>query len=395
MTEQSQGKSMTESVLKTTPFPENQIIFDLSTFLNYPIQLVVQSWSSQRPLSWFSQNNEGIVAEGRFLEAPGLPLFTLEDDMGRRVSDDVPESILAVTRLMPAMDFELAQACATSRAAWELAESSPLLFILAVSYARSQPLSIEEFERLLASKRTAILEKVGLPANKSLVRLVNRIELSPLLPWELEDVIKALEQPELLALLRHHPDLHLNHLRFLLRQRHPLWPGMLCLVSEHSSALDISWLCRMIRDTLNMAAGNLQMLERVSSRQALQELHDRLVGRFNSIGSEAKRAAHAAALAQEHGDYPAPPLAAIEGIEPLTSWLELLEEGSSMLHCVGSYDMFIALGEAFIYRMTHPERLTISLEYRNNRWIIGEVRGSRNANPSPGALDIVRRWVER
>ena len=292
------------------------------------------------------------------------------------------------------MDFELAQACATSQAAWELAESSPLLFILAVSYAHSQPLSIEEFERLLASKRTAILEKVGLPASKSLVRLVNRIKLSPLLPWELEDVIKVLEQPELLALLRHHPDLHLNHLRFLLRQRHPLWPGMLCLVSEHSSALDISWLCRMIRDTLNMAAGNLQMLERVSSRQALQELHDRLVGRFNSIGSEAKRAAHAAALAQEHGDYPAPPLAAIEGIEPLISWLELLEEGSSMLHCVGSYDVFIALGEAFIYRMTHPERLTISLEYRNNRWIIGEVRGSRNANPSPGALDIVRRWVE-
>jgi hypothetical protein len=46
------------------------------------------------------------------------------------------------------------------------------------------------------------------------------------------------------------------------------------MVDEHSSALDISWLCRMVRDTLNMAAGNLQMLERVNSRQALQELHD-------------------------------------------------------------------------------------------------------------------------
>lgn len=90
----------------------------------------------------------------------------------------------------------------------------------------------------------------------------------------------------------------------------------------------------------------------------------------------------------------AAPLVAIEGIAPLASWLELLEEGSSMLHCVGSYDMFVALGEVFIYRMTHPERLTISLEYRNNRWVIGEVRGRRNSNPSPGALDIVRRWVE-
>lgn len=385
---------MKESVLKTTPLPENHVVFDLSTFLNYPIQLVVQSWHSQNPLSWFSQNNEGIVAEGRFLEAPGLPLFTLEDDTGRRVSDDVPEGVLAVARLMPAMDFELTQACAGSQAAWELAESSSLLFILAVNYARSQPLSSEEFEHLLALKRTAILEKVGLPASKSLVRLINRIDLSPLLPWELEDVINVLAQPEFTALLRHHPDLHLNHLRFLLRQRQPLWPGTLYLVDKHSSSLDISWLCRMIRDTLNMAAGNVQLLERVSSRQALQELHDRLVGRVNSLGSEAQRAAHAAALAQEHGDYPAPPLAIIEGIKPLTSWLELLEEGLSMLHCVGSYDTFVALGEAFIYRMMQPERLTISLEYRNNRWVVGEVRGSRNANPSPGALDIVRRWVE-
>ncbi|SHK65071.1 PcfJ-like protein [Marinobacter antarcticus] len=386
---------MTESALKNSAPSENQVVFDLSAILNYPIQLVVQSWQSAKPLRWFSRNGDGIVAEGRFLEAPGLPLFTLEDDTGRRVSDGIPEDILAVTRLMPAMDFELAQACAASEAARELAESSPLLFILLVNHARSQPLTPEEFEQLLALKRTAILERIELPARKSLVRLVNRMELSPLLPWELEDVTRSLAQHEFLALLRHHPNLHLNHLRFLLRQGQPLWPGMLCLVDKHSSALDITWLCRMIRDTLNMAAGNLQRLQRVSSRRELQELHDQLVERFNSMGSEAKRAAHAAALTQEHGDYPAPPIPAIDGIEPLASWLELLDEGSSMHHCVGSYDTFVALGEVFIYRMMEPERLTISLEHRNNTWVIGEVRGIRNANPSPAALDFVRRWVER
>ncbi|WP_417514720.1 PcfJ domain-containing protein [Marinobacter sp.] len=385
---------MTESALKNSAPSENQVVFDLSTILNYPIQLVVQSWHSAKPLRWFSRNDDGIVAEGRFLEAPGLPLFTLEDGTGRRVSDGIPENILAVTRLMPAMDFELAQACSASEAARELADSSPLLFILLVNHACSQPVTPDEFKQLLAVNRTTILEKVGLPASKSLVRLVNRMELSPLLPWELEGVFRSLAQPEFLAVLRHHPNLHLNHLRFLLRQGQPLWPGMLYLVDKHSSALDITWLCRMIRDTLTMAAGNLQRLKRVSSRQELQELHDKLVERFNSMGSEAKRAAHAAALKQEHGDYPAPPIPAIDGIEPLVSWLELLNEGSSMHHCVGSYDTFVALGEVFVYRMMKPERLTISLEHRNNTWVIGEVRGIRNANPSPEALDIVRRWVE-
>ncbi len=121
--------------------------------------------------------------------------------------------------------------------------------------------------------------------------MVNRIELSPLLPWELDDVIASLGRPEFLSLLRHHPNLHLNHLRFLLRQQQPLWPGMLYLVDKHSSALDITWLCRMIRDTLNMAAGNERLLTGVSSRQALQDAHDRLVERFNQMGTEAQRAA--------------------------------------------------------------------------------------------------------
>ncbi|MBK1885613.1 PcfJ domain-containing protein [Marinobacter sp. DY40_1A1] len=372
----------------------NTVMFDLSSVLNYSIQLTVETWDSSRPLHWFSQTDDSVLAEGRFLEAPGLPLFTLEDDSGRRVSDGIPDSVLKVTRLMPAMDFELAQACAASSAACELAESSPLLFILLVDYARGQSLTLDEFEELLALKRTSILEKADLPASKSLVKLVNRIELSPLLPWELKDVVKTLRCTEFIELLRHYPNLHLNHLRFLRRQRQPLWPGMLYLVDSQSSALDITWLCRMIRDTLTMAEGNVQRLRHVRSRDALQDLHDRLVGWFNNLGSEGKRKAQAAALEQRHGEYPAAPIPAIEGIEPLTSWLELLEEGVAMRHCVGSYDQRVADREVFIYRMIHPERLTISLAYQNNRWIVSEVRGSRNANPPTRAMDYIRRWVE-
>ncbi|WP_200371311.1 hypothetical protein [Marinobacter sp. DY40_1A1] len=52
---------MTESVLNAASSSENPIVFDLAPFLNYPIQLIVQSWHSQRPLSWQSQNNEGVV----------------------------------------------------------------------------------------------------------------------------------------------------------------------------------------------------------------------------------------------------------------------------------------------------------------------------------------------
>ncbi|AMQ90517.1 hypothetical protein ASQ50_18530 [Marinobacter sp. LQ44] len=234
-------------------------VYDLSQILHYPIRVEVNTWDSRHPLRWVSYNDEGQIASGQFLEPPGLPLFTLEDDAGRRLCDALPESVSAVAALMPAMDFELAQACATSEAARELANDAPLLFILAVDHARKQSWSLEAFNAFLAGKRSDILKAVGLPGSRSLVRLVRRLALSPLLPWELEDIRAALQNPEYLGLMRHHPHLHVNHLRLLNRVRHPLWPGLLNLVDEHTSAVELSWLCRMIRDSLAMAGGNEQV----------------------------------------------------------------------------------------------------------------------------------------
>ena len=155
-------------------------VYDLSQILNYPIRVEVNRWDSEHPLRWASYNDEGQIASGQFLEPPGLPLFTLEDDEGRRLCDALPKAVSAITALMPAMDFVLAQACAASAAARELAEDAPLLFILAVDHAREQSWSLERFNAFLAGKRTDILKAVGLPGSRSLVRLVRRLALSPL-----------------------------------------------------------------------------------------------------------------------------------------------------------------------------------------------------------------------
>lgn len=374
----------------------NTVEFDLSAVLNYPITVRINGWHSDQPLHWASFNDNALVAEGFFLEAPGLPLFTLGDDNGHRLCDAIPPDISAICRLMPALDFQLAQACGVSPAARQLTGEAPLLLLLVVDHARQQPLSVPAFEQLLALKRADILSATGLPGSKSLARLVGRLKLSPMMPWELHDVHRALKRSDFLTLLRHHPNLHLNHLRLLLRVQRPLWPGMLHLVTEHTQAADLTWICRMIRDTLNLAGGNEWVFAQVNCREALQDQHDRFIDRFNRQNhrnSAGKRLELAQELQEEHGEYPHPPVPPTEGIEPLTSWLELLEEGATMRHCVGSYDIPVAKGEVFIYRMTLPERLTISLQYHNNTWVIGEVRGYCNANPSPAALERVMRWV--
>lgn len=78
-------------------------MYDLSQILHYPIRVEVTSWDSRHPRHSVSYNDEGQIASGQFLEPPGLPLFTLEDDAGQRLCDALPEPVSTAAALMPAM----------------------------------------------------------------------------------------------------------------------------------------------------------------------------------------------------------------------------------------------------------------------------------------------------
>src|SRR5690606_6613737 len=255
----------------------------------------------------------------------------------------------------------------------------------------------QAFHNLLCQRRPAFLEEMGLPGSQSLSRLIRRIALAPMQLRELDDALQALRAEWVLPFLRHHQDVHLNHLLLLARYQQVLWPGLLHLVDAHSRPGDFPWLCRMIRDVMVLANHNENLIRQVRTREGLQELHDRLVDQFNredSEQAEAYRRSQAVELEREHGTFPKPPVPEMEGITALSSWFELLEEGASMRHCVGSYDGIIARGEVFIYRMHQPERLTIAVRRRGPQWVLSEARGKRNTNPSEQAMEKIYRWLE-
>jgi len=370
--------------------------FDLSAAFTHPMKILLHGWNSPTPFHWYSQNDNEILATGAFLQSPGLPLLSLTDHEGRRLEDNIPEPVLEVIRLAPFLDFEIAQASASSGAALQLAEDCPLLLILAVHHAKRARLARKDFHTLLCQRRPTLLEKIGLPGSQSLNRLIKRIALAPMLPRELDDAIQVLCTDRVQPFLRHHRNLHLNHLLFLARYRQVLWPGLLFLVDVRSRSGDFPWLCRMIRDVMALTNQNESLLRQVCSREGLQELHDRLVDRFNQEDSQQAEKHHkslAIELEREHGLFPKPPLPEVEGITALSSWFDLLNEGAIMRHCVGSYDDIIASGEVFIYRMHQPERLTIAVRRKGPLWILSEARGKRNSNPSEEAMERIQRWL--
>ena len=85
----------------------------------------------------------------------------------------------------------------------------------------------------------------------------------------------------------------------------------------------------------------------------------------------------------EIADLPFPrwPAANHEGVEPLTSVHQLIQEGREMEHCVGSLGYITAAlrGELAVFRVTWPVRATLAMRPHAGSWVVAEIRGVRNA----------------
>ncbi|MCE8018704.1 PcfJ family protein [Halomonas sp. MCCC 1A11036] len=359
---------------------------DLSAQLGYPLILEIQGWYGPSPFAWRSVSEGAIIAESRFLESPGLPLeFLLAQDDA--IDQNVPPELVSLADNAPFLRYALYQACACLPAAQQLAEDCPLLLSLTLEWAQRVNIEQAELAAWLAGKRARLLETIGLPGSASLARLLRRIPLTPLTSWQLDAVRQCLQQPDALALLRHLDRPSLNHLWFL--NRFPAaWPKLLEMIEPDTPLHQIVWLQRMVVDIQRLAPNGTQ-LHRASDPQALQQLHDDEVRRFNALN----RGNRAAALALQYGDYPEAPIPGNADIVALESWDALLAEGKRMHHCIGSYAAQVAARQVFVYHMQAPEALTIALAPQGGQWGLQEARGYCNASPSEASLAAIQKWL--
>ena len=359
---------------------------DLSAHLGYPLALEIQGWRGPSPFAWRSVSEDTILAESRFLQSPGLPLdILLARD--NAIGQGVPVELVSLGDNAPFIRYALYQACACLPAARQLAEDCPLLLILTLDWAQRVDIEQAELTAWLSSKRARLLEAVGLPGSASLARLLRRIPVTPVTTWQLDVVRKCLRQPDVLALLRHLSRPNLNHLWFLNRFPTP-WPKLLEMIEQDTPLHEIVWLQRMVVDIQRLAPNGTQ-LYRASDIQALQQLHDDQVERFNALSQNNR----GAALALQYGVYPEIPIAGNTDIVALESWDALLAEGKRMHHCIGSYAAQIAARQVFVYHMQAPEALTIALAPQGGKWGLQEARGYCNASPSEASLKGIQEWL--
>ena len=363
------------------------IHLDLTATVGYPLRICLNSPAGERPLFWCALQSGELIEQSRFLQPPGLPLPML---LAPEQLAALPEAMLRIACAVPQRQFELLQAMLLSVEAFELAQANPLLFVLLVEHACVCEMSEARFLQLVCSKRRAILAELGLPASNSIVRILARTRLHLPHHPDLQAVLTVLRDAQLTALLRHVAAPGIPAYLFLALSPRLVWPGLLSMLSDTGTLHESSMIRRLVRDTQRLGA-NLATLQATVRLDELQALHDRLLQRFNEL----EMAGRLAEYLRDYGDYPPAPLPGNQQIRPLASWDELLEEGRVMHHCVGSYHWAVHQREVFIYQVLEPQRLTLSVRNTARGWILDELRGHANREPSAEAQDMVAKWLGR
>ncbi|NLD13905.1 MAG: hypothetical protein GX665_02290 [Gammaproteobacteria bacterium] len=369
-----------------TQYDPDVICVDVTQAIGYPAHILINRPNSAKPLCWTAHSGTEQISEGGFLESPGLPLAALLGDDLHALPRPVFDVVQAAS---PCRQFAVLQAILSSRQAQELALSNPMLFLLVVEHAVQNGIHEHDFQQLVCSKRKHILQHLGLVVSTSTLKILDRMRLQLRHDEDVLTLIRVLQQPALVNHLRHLPSSGLATFQLLCRNPQQVWPGLLSMLDDGSTIKDVLVLSRLVRDTQNMGV-SWHALRQTQTRQDLQRLHDRMVWRFN----QAMAKDHALSLRLQHGGYPPPPRCGSSSIAPLTTWEELLQEGNCMQHCVGSYSGMIAAGEVFIYKVTAPERLTLSLRRKpHGCWVLDELKGFQNAEPGAQALEAVHSWL--
>ncbi len=367
------------------PHPHQPHVTDLSALVGYPLQLNVNPPLHGRPLFWESWRGGERLARSRFLEKPGLSLANL---FPRELIESIPSEVLTMAQSLPMFEFELMQAMLLTKEAAELAHSNRLLFVLLVAHAQKHRLDENEFLRLVQSKRTHILQAMGIEASNSLVKILARTEANFEYYSDVMAFTKVLCSPEKMRHLRHVKQLCVQHYDLLSLEPAAVWPGLFEMINAQSTFITARQIVRLLRDSIQVGATRGQ-LRRLNTLAGLRALHDELVVRFNQFDRTQKVATYQ----RLHGNYPNPPLEGTEQIQPLASWNDLLEEGQKMHHCVGSYHRQVASRRLFIYRVMGNERLTLSIINTPQGWRLDELRGYCNALPSYESSELVEEWL--
>lgn len=275
--------------------------------------------------------------------------------------------------------------------ALDLSRSSPALcYALASNWVFHKPavrLPMRAARSLIVKKQKQILDWLGFPGTETARRIMAKLDPRVLSIRFLLRFREVLENTELVKWLSHLERINPCVAEMVTKRRYLpyLTSRLLREASLETAKNRAQSAVGMLDDTLRMSARLPEVFcpPRFMSLRQLERAHDELA-------RQQERAWDRNRIDAPTMQFPCPPFAGTQSIQPILTPDQLHAEGREMGHCVGIYDERVAQGRCFIYRVTAPVRATMEIFLSDWKgWILGQLRQARNKpvpEPTAGIL---------
>jgi hypothetical protein len=326
-----------------------------------------------------------IMPDGQLVMPLGLHSMIKDEFSLEQFMQQVPAPIRQRLTRFKERRWHLYSLMARVPGALDLCDSNPAItYMLASNWVFHQPAvknSLRAARAQVLKPQRQILQWLGFSPTESVRKILRKIEpeslsIPGLLQFRTRIQIAAVRKQ-----LVHLPRINAAILYVLSRPawQHYLSPALLRDIAQNSSGMDFD-LITTLRDTFGMweaAGAQYNPPRRLTSLQQLRRIHDEL-----------SQLDWTSDLPE---DFPAPPLAGAEGIEPVRTRTRLKAEGREQKNCANSYAGRIHDGTYYVYSVQTPERITVGIKkIGRKRWVIDQVYQSCNRPVS----DAVRLEIE-
>jgi hypothetical protein len=304
----------------------------------------------------------------------------------------IPGEVLAAVGPFACRHWHLLNLIARCPGALELARANPALaFALASPWVFRRPAPkqpLRAARALLRRPQHEIAGWLGFPRTRSTVRILRKLPPAKCTVPNLLNLRRLCESHP--KPLRHLDRLGEETIRLLQMSGENYKPTgrYLAEVSAHPPPVWLHGEPQLVQDVLWLRdsvgeVGPMILL----SHSHLVRTHDRLVERLGRM--DLKKSAR---------PLPEPPLSGIQSdhlrLEPLRTEEELVEEGRVQRNCVGAYGPRVRQGGLYIYRVTAPERATLSIvRVHMGKWRISELKAAENRPVSDVTADAIHNWL--
>jgi len=361
------------------------LTIDFKALFGYPSYLKIKHW--KEGVDWVLFVEKEVPEVREYLKEAAVPIeYVAVHPDCKDWYQSIPEEVREKLTCYPEMGFTLLYHVNHYQAAYELFVSNPNLLWLLLRYAKAGNWTEEQVVHLLNGKRTRILEACELPATKSAVKILYKLDFDQYCIKKFCKIQEGLSLSEY-AKLNHHQSVGFDLFCVLIRFPYLIGtPLMLTYNIDIWSANDEMTLVDidLVAIRLDQQEGVRIRLKQCKSMQEARHLHDRLVVVLNKKEISGL----------PNDNFPIPPIEGNKTIIPITGTQNLAREGQEQHHCVRGYAQKVVEGSYYVYKVVIPERATLGLQlHKNSPPTVDQLLLNCNQSVSKETRSHIDKWL--